>query len=53
MRYRVVFEKSKTGWGAYVPRLPGVGVVADSKAKVRQLIRTAIRMHLKGMREDK
>lgn len=25
-RYLVIFEKSKTGYAAYVPDLPGVGV---------------------------
>jgi predicted RNase H-like HicB family nuclease len=30
MKYLVIYEKSSTGWGAYVPDLPGLGVVAKT-----------------------
>jgi predicted RNase H-like HicB family nuclease len=52
MRYAVVIEGSPTGFGAYVPDLPGCVAVAESEAEVRQLIREAIEFHLESMRED-
>ncbi len=49
-RYAVVFEQSSTGFGAYVPDLPGCGAVADSRAEVERLIQEALEFHLEGMR---
>lgn len=46
MKYAVVIEKSANGYGAYSPDLPGLGVVGDSPAEVRRLIREAIELHL-------
>jgi predicted RNase H-like HicB family nuclease len=51
MKYLAVYEKSETGWGAYVPDLPGLGVVATTLDEVKELIRGAIEFHLEGMRE--
>lgn len=50
--YVVVYEKSSTGWGAYVPDLPGVITTAKTKPEAQQLIREAIEFHLEGLRED-
>jgi predicted RNase H-like HicB family nuclease len=52
MRYAIVIEKSETGFGAYVPDLPGCVAVAEDEAEVRDLIREAIDLHLEGLRED-
>lgn len=52
MKYAVVIEKSDTGYAAYAPDLPGVGVTADTPAEARTLIREAIALHLQGLRED-
>jgi predicted RNase H-like HicB family nuclease len=52
MKYAVIYEKGKTGYGAYVPDLPGCVAVGKTLPKVRQLIREAIELHLQGMRED-
>jgi len=52
MEYLVVIEKGPTSYGAYVPDLPGVGVVGRSPAEVKRLIRDAVEMHLEGLRED-
>jgi predicted RNase H-like HicB family nuclease len=40
IKYLVIYERSPTGWGAYVPDLPGLGVVAKAldEAKVRETI---------------
>jgi len=50
MRYAVIFEQSTTGYGAYVPDLPGCVATADSIDETRQLIREAIELHLADMR---
>jgi predicted RNase H-like HicB family nuclease len=53
MNYVVVYEKSDTGWAAYVPDLPGVVTTGRTKTEVRSLIREAIEFHLDGLKEDK
>ena len=52
MKYVVVYEKSATGWAAYVPDLPGVITTGRTKGETQQLIREAIELHLDGLRED-
>jgi predicted RNase H-like HicB family nuclease len=52
MKYLVVYEKSPTSWGAYVPDLPGLGVAGNTLDEVKELIRKAIEFHLEGMREN-
>jgi predicted RNase H-like HicB family nuclease len=51
MKYLVVYEKSPTGWGAYAPDLPGLGVAGKTLDEVKGLIREAVEFHLQGMRE--
>ena len=53
MNYVVVYEKSDTGWAAYVPDLPGVVTTGKTRAEVRSLIQEAIEIHLDGMKEDR
>ncbi len=52
MKYTVIYEQGPTSWGAYVPDLPGVIAVGDSRDEVERLIREAIEFHLEGMREE-
>lgn len=52
MTYTVIFEKGPTSWGAYVPDLPGVISVGDSRDEVQQLIQEAIEFHLEEMRDE-
>jgi len=52
MRYAVVIEKSETGYGAYVPDLPGCVAVGETVSETERLIREAIEFHLEGLRED-
>ena len=52
MRYTVIYERGPTSWGAYVPDLPGVVSVGDSREEVARLIQEAIEFHLEGMREE-
>jgi predicted RNase H-like HicB family nuclease len=51
-KYLVVIEKSKDGYGAFSPDLPGCVAVGDTKKEVRKLMKESIRFHLKGMKED-
>jgi predicted RNase H-like HicB family nuclease len=52
MKYAVIFEKSSTGYGAYVPDLPGCVATGKTLAVTKKRIAEAIEMHLEGMRED-
>ena len=49
-KYAVVFEKSATGYAAYVPDLPGCITTGKTKEETGRLIREAIEFHLEGMR---
>ena len=51
MRYTVIYEKSATGYGAYVPDLPGLGVVGKTLDDTEKLIREGIEAHIQVMRE--
>jgi len=53
VNYVVVYEKSGTGWAAYVPDLPGVVTTGRSREEVRSLIQEAVEFHLDGLREDR
>jgi predicted RNase H-like HicB family nuclease len=53
MQYTVIIEKeAPTDWGAYVPDLPGCVAVGETREEVERLIREAIALHVRGMRED-
>ena len=52
MRYLVVIEHSESGFGAYVPDLPGCVAVADTRDDVGRLIQEAVEVHLDGLRQD-
>jgi len=53
LNYVVIYEKSGTGWAAYVPDLPGVVTTGSTKTEVRSLIQKAIEFHLDGLKEDR
>jgi predicted RNase H-like HicB family nuclease len=52
MQYAVVIEKAATNYSGYVPDLPGCVASGTTPAAVRRAIKTAIEMHLTGLRED-
>jgi predicted RNase H-like HicB family nuclease len=52
VKYVVIYEKSRTGWAAYVPDLPGVVTTGRTKEEVRSLIQEAVEFHLDGLKED-
>ncbi len=45
MTYTVIYQEGTTSWGAYVPDLPGVITVGDSREEVERLILEAIEFH--------
>jgi predicted RNase H-like HicB family nuclease len=52
MQYTVIFEKTRTGYGAYAPDLPGCIATGRTLPITRKLMREAIALHLAGMKED-
>ena len=48
-KYLVIIEKSKTGFSAYVPDLPGCIATGDSKENTEKNIYEAIQFHLEGL----
>ena len=53
IKYLVVYEKTKTGYSAYVPDIPGVIATGKTKAIVEKNIFSAIQFHIEGLREEK
>ncbi|HUF70816.1 MAG TPA: type II toxin-antitoxin system HicB family antitoxin [Longimicrobiales bacterium] len=52
MKYAIVIERSETGFGAYVPDLPGCVAAANTEREVRTLIQEAVELHLESLRES-
>ena len=52
-KYLVVYEKSKTGYSAYAPDLPGVIATGKTKAIAEKNILGAGQFHLEGLEEEK
>ncbi len=50
--YAVIYEQTENNYAAYVPDLPGCVATGRTRLEVERRIRTAIEMHLRGMRED-
>ena len=51
MRYLVVVERGKEGWGAHVPDLPGCIAAAETREEALRLIREAMTFHIEGFQE--
>lgn len=52
MRYAIVIDKTENNYGAWAPDLPGCVALGDTVEEVELRMRSAIEMHLAGMRED-
>lgn len=51
--YTVIYERAADGgWGAYVPDLPGLGVVGETLEEAEVLIKDGIVLHIAGLIED-
>ena len=51
-KYLVVYEKTKTGYSAYVPDLPGVIATGKTKTIIEKNIFSAVQFHLEGLKEE-
>jgi predicted RNase H-like HicB family nuclease len=51
MKYLVVVEHGKEGWGAHVPDLPGCIAVGRTREEALRLIREGIAFHLQALHE--
>jgi len=51
-RYLVVYERTKTGFSAYAPDLPGCVATGRTRSECEHNMAGAVQMHLEGMRED-
>jgi predicted RNase H-like HicB family nuclease len=51
-KYLVIYERSATGWGAYLPDLPGCVATGSTREIVERRIQEAVTAHIKGMRDD-
>lgn len=52
MKYLVIYEKTKTGYSAYSPDVPGCVAAGASREETEQLMREALEFHFEGMREE-
>lgn len=52
MKYLVVIERAKNNYAAYVPDLPGCIATAATLEELQDNIRSAVAMHLEGLKED-
>lgn len=52
MKYAVIIEKAGTGFGAYLPDLPGCVALAETRAEVETLIKEAVALHIADLREQ-
>lgn len=51
-KFLVVIEKSKDGYGAYSPDLPGCVAVGATVEEAENLMYEAIALHVEGLKED-
>ena len=52
-KYLVIYEKTKSGFSAYVPDLPGVIATGKTKSIVEKNIFSAIQFHIEGLKLEK
>lgn len=50
MKYAVVVERSDRNYAAWVPDLPGCVATGRTRDAVERRIRSAIRLHIEGLR---
>lgn len=52
MRYLIVIEKSKIGYSAYSPDLPGCVPTGTTPEETEANMREAIEFHIEGLKES-
>ena len=50
-QFVVIYERGEKNWGAYSPDVPGCIATGKTRAEVEKRFRTALRMHLSGLRK--
>jgi predicted RNase H-like HicB family nuclease len=50
--FLIVVEKTKTGYSAYSPDLPGCVSTGATRQEVEDNMREAIELHVEGLREE-
>jgi len=53
MKYLIVIEKARNGFSAYSPDLPGCVAAAKTRLGVERLMKSAISIHLEGLRAER
>ena len=51
-KFVILFERSKDGYSAYVPDLPGCAAFGDTKEETEELIYDAIKFHIEGLEKE-
>lgn len=51
-KYLVIFEKTSTGYSAYVPDLPGCIATGKTKLTTEKQIFEAIQFHIEGLQQE-
>lgn len=52
MKYLIVIEKSKSGYSAFSPDVPGCAAVGETRKETEKNIKEAIEFHIESLRED-
>jgi predicted RNase H-like HicB family nuclease len=52
MRYAMIIERAETGFGAYVPDLPGCVALGETRIEVERLIKEAVALHISDLRKQ-
>lgn len=50
MKYLIIIEKTKTGYSAYSPDLPGCVSTGDTCEEIEKNMREAIELHIEGLK---
>ena len=53
MKFLIVIEKTRSGFSAYSPDLPGCVATAPTRRQVEKAMKEAIEFHLEGMRAER
>jgi predicted RNase H-like HicB family nuclease len=52
MKYLIILEKTKTGFSAFSPDLPGCVATGSTKKQAEKNMKDAIAFHLEGMQQE-
>lgn len=51
MKYLIVIEKTRSGFSAYSPDLPGCVAAGKTRRATERAVQAALQFHLEGLRE--